>query len=224
MDWIHFVGKTYYTPEQYAEEATKFGASRRINPHLLHSMNWGDRIFLAQGDMVKKNRVAPFTGSTVFGYFTITTLGGVSQDALDCIAEEFELEITNAPIAAKGSVKRRCGHYSLGASIKKVELPLSQVLDYELVEEGESLPSYLLQGKFISIQKTALVDMGFRWGFRKFDGDAFLYLVEQGVPVVYGQMLPEGTPVNPEPGRGTLRGIDNYTQVSVYGPKSRFNY
>ncbi len=110
MDWLHFVGKTYYTPEQYIEEALRIGASRKTNARVFRQMTWGDRVFLAQGDMRKKNRTSPFNGSTIFGFFTVSTLGGLPQEVLEEIAETQGLEITAAPSQASTYIRRRCGH------------------------------------------------------------------------------------------------------------------
>jgi hypothetical protein len=226
MDWLHFVGKTYYTPEQYIEEALRIGASRKTNARVIRQMTWGDRVFLAQGDMRKKNRTSPFNGSTIFGFFTILTLGGLPQEVLEEIAEAQGLEITDAPIQASAYTRRRCGHYSLGPSVKGVKIPLGDIPDY--IDEDDR-GSYLLQGKFTPLEvRPTLSDIGFRWGFRRFDGSAYLRAIENGQDTIEGELLISKDAIPPKSlglsKGGTLRSIVNYTQISVYGPKSRFDY
>lgn len=219
MDWLHFVGRTYYTREQYVEEALRLGSSRRASSRVLRQVAWGDRIFLAQGDMKRKDRVTPFEGTNILGYFTLTTVGGIPLETLEMIAEDQGFQITNAPIPASASTRRRCGTYLLGPSIKNTTFLVSALPDYE--DEDEA-PAYLLQGKFTPIEDgPTLVDIGFRWGFRRFDGTQ--YLANLDSDVLEGQLVDESKRDDSTPRRGTLRVIEDYRQVPVYGPKSRFD-
>ena len=221
MDWLHFVGRTYYTREQYIEEALRLGSSRRASSRILRQVAWGDRIFLAQGDMKRKDRVTPFEGTTILGYFTLTTVGGIPLETLETIAETWDLEITNAPIPASASIRRRCGTYLLGPSIKNTRLPVAELPDYEDVDVDEA-PAYLLQGKFTPIESgPTLIDIGFRWGFRRFDGAQ--YLANLDSDVLEGQLVDDSKRDGSTSLRGTLRVIEDYRQVPVYGPKSRFD-
>lgn len=219
MDWLHFVGRTYYTREQYVEEALRLGSSRRASSRILRQVAWGDRIFLAQGDMKRKDRVTPFEGTTILGYFTLTTVGGIPLETLETIAEDQGFQITNAPIPASASTRRRCGTYLLGPSIKNTTFPVSALPDYE--DEDEA-PAYLLQGKFTPIESgPTLVDIGFRWGFRRFGGAQ--YLANLDSDVLEGQLVDDSKRDDSTSHRGTLRVIEDYRQVPVYGPKSRFD-
>lgn len=219
MDWLHFVGRTYYTREQYVKEALRLGSSRRASSRILRQVAWGDRIFLAQGDMKRKDRVTPFEGTNILGYFTLTTVGGVPLETLETIAEDQGFQITNGPIPASASTRRRCGTYLLGPSIKNTTVPVSALPDYEYEDEA---PAYLLQGKFTPIESgPTLIDIGFRWGFRRFDGAQ--YLANLDSDVLEGQLVDDSKRDDSTSHRGTLRVIEDYRQVPVYGPKSRFD-
>lgn len=173
MDWLHYVGRAYYTEKGFKYEAQAYGVSRKASLKVLTGMSWHDRIWLAQGDMKSKRRVTPTRGSTIFGRFTLTRLAGLSPEAMAELRENFSM---NQVEPGGAHVKRGCGTYITGpgyaiqASLKDITNVLKGVESL-----GFDLGVILLQGHFTPLDPTALLpEVTFRWGFQKFDSAAFL--------------------------------------------------
>ena len=74
MDWLHFVGRTFYaTPEEFASDAKEHQVSRRISPAVFPQMSFGDRVFLFQKDK---------GGSLLFGSFKVRSVWGAFSPRL----------------------------------------------------------------------------------------------------------------------------------------------
>lgn len=163
MDWLHFVGRAYYTQESFEREAKRYGVSRRASLVALRQMKWGDRIWLAQGEMKSKRRKSPARGSIVLGSFLLTRIAGVSLEDLSKFHEVAPLQ----QIARGGEeIRRGCGNYVTGPAYSTT---------LSLAELNISSGVILLQGDFVPLRPTVLLpDVTFRWGFRKFNGPYFL--------------------------------------------------
>ncbi len=103
MDWVHFVGKSYYpTIREFETEARKFRVSRKIASSMLQSMNFGDRIVLFQWQR---------PSSEVFGYFTVdSVLGDFPKEVLEELAREVEVSSSEHQDTL---VARKCGQYTI---------------------------------------------------------------------------------------------------------------
>lgn len=166
--YIHFVGKGYYGIEGFMKEAKELGVSRRVPLKLLKNLKWGDRIYLAQGDLPKKNRNTEVQNTTVFGYFDVTTIA-VPESAFASLDATLELA---AGMADKGRVVYRgCGKYQLGMSF----LTPNSIKDiYEILETEKEMSDVfsLLQGDFHElIFHLRLRDIHWQQGLRRIDDE-----------------------------------------------------
>lgn len=167
--WLSFVGRAYYTIPGFVKEAKKHGVSRRVSARLLSGMDWGDKVYLAQGDMAKSTRRVELTPSIVFGSFRVTRLGGIPSEVMYDIAEMFELEKVDD---GGDLIQRGCGEYVTGATYVIKGASLGEIA--KAVRDGAKDASLLLQGKFTKLSPMAgLPDIHFRWGFRRFDEELF---------------------------------------------------
>ncbi len=165
MEWLHFVGRSYYTIPGFEKEALKLGASRKASLTMLSAFSWGDRIWLAQGDMKKKNRITPISESIVFGSFSLSCLSGLTPEAIEYLeAADLDLDEVSGP--EEHHVVRGCGEYVIDRSYQtESTLPDIAVLLRELTNPGE----ILLQGSYTPlVQRVLLPEVTFRWGFRRF--------------------------------------------------------
>ncbi len=231
MEWLHFIGKSYYTIPEFEEEAEDYGVSRRIALNMLSGIYWGDRIWLAQGDMKKKNRVSPFFGSVIFGSFRVTQLGGLDSWSIDALKEEFKLEDVSLVKATQGKVvKRNCGIYLIDKTYK-TSASLAEIAQF-LRDSTEQVGVLLLQGQYKPLQPRAfLPDISFRWGYRHFDEEKFLAAYNQvtnetqeglynKVVVIPGEFksvetLPRKSTAIEEK---TIESVLEYTQADPYHP------
>jgi len=173
MDWLHYVGKSFYTQPQFIKEAEQYGVSRRVSIRVLTGMNWNDRVWVAQGDMKQKRRVTPTRGAEVFGSFRVQKLSGLSKTAIEALRRH-DVKLTSVPVAFK-DVVRECGEYTVDACYQ-LTTPLPEIARI-LAEEtslGVDIGTLLLQGQFKMLEPIAgLPDCTFQWGFRHFDGVSF---------------------------------------------------
>lgn len=216
MDWLHFVGKAYYSQESFEREAKRYGVSRRASPQALVSMSWGDRIWLAQGDMKTTRRKTPSQGSLVFGSFYLERIAGLSKPALQAIHREVSLQ--PIPSSRVGEiVKRGCGAYILGPSYK-ASVPLHKIIQVlrEFSISGDDLGIVLLQGDFIPLLPNIhLPDVSFRWGFRRFDSSLFLENYQSFGPSLQGEFRREEE-AQGQRAEGVLQEVGNYSQAVLY--------
>lgn len=160
--WIHWIGNAHYTPYQFIKEARKMGVSRRIPPHILKQMSWGDRIYCATREPGKKNPV-------VFGYFILESLVGIQvQD----MPEDLKGKVRNIEDPGLLAVERGCGYLVVGGyycTTNTVEELAKYTSEPNVRSHGLKIfpkPWPVLQGM-----------KPFR-GFRPFDDDTFLFDLE----------------------------------------------
>ncbi len=213
MDWLHFIGSGYYAKDAFAEEATKLGANRRIALRLLGAFKWGDRVWVAQGDMQKRNRSTTFRGSEVFGYFTVDA---ITISPPEILAEDF---IGEALEVVEEEVVRGCGTYTV-VNIFPTSASIAEIAaDLRLADCKEL--AVFLHGRFVPQEPTVrLPDYGFRWGFQRLDPQFDILVQEQiedgaKAPCLVGKFA---YPAVDEPAAadgGVIIEIDDYTVKSL---------
>lgn len=168
MNWLHFIGRSYYTPEKFIAEAQRVGVNRRIALRLLGAFNWGDRVFLAFGDFRTKRRKNPTNKSIVIGYFEVESIGGLTPDAAQLIADIYSGEIHYYGSARR--VERECGeYYSIGYIIVPDVPSLKEIVELLARWHITELPGLGIQGRFVPINPPVEIDLGFRFGYTKID-------------------------------------------------------
>lgn len=186
MDWLHWIGKSYYTMNSFAKEAEMYGVSRRISLQTAKQMAWGDTVYTAMLD-----------GKTgvIFGYFNIERITGLSEEASELIVESHD-----STLSGEGGVPvgRGCGSYVTGpswqveASIKEIVETVEEV-KRDSIDEGQ----IMVAGTFAKIEKIRILDIPFRQGFRKVDGvKLLLSFYEQG-NAVHGQFYVDSNIADP---------------------------
>lgn len=171
-DWVHFIGRGYYSKETFIAEAEgENQVSRRTDLRHLSSFNWGDRIFVAMGDAKSKKRQAPFDGSRVFGFFTVDRISGLTEEATEALKGKFPTAIVTSPMDGN-RVERGCGSYDVVRTVQ-VTAPFQNVATaiYALHLTGMDVGRLLLAGEFHRITPIAhLTEFGFRMGYKHFEG------------------------------------------------------
>lgn len=200
-NWLHFIGAQYYaTPEAFIVEAQKQGITRRIQLPLLRSMGWGDRIWLAQQVTLQSaipGRPVPIgpehppaseqdngarpaiRGGVVFGSFVITSISGLTSDALARLVARFPYAVTRTNTQPR-TVLRGCGSYTMAAEYTVGGgVPLDQLAQFLIAEKARDKsfnPGKLMVGGAINLdvaetpfgpQYIALMDEPFSQGFRR---------------------------------------------------------
>lgn len=171
MNWLHFIGKQYYTLQGFVDEATEIGVNRAVAPNIFKKMNLGDKVFLAHKDGAS---------SKVFGYFTFETITGVS-DAIMCMLSKQE-DVRPMELAEPGRLVRRgCGYYILEGAFsvddsvnlmdKLREIPDDELGRVMIGGTFHELSDFNLETDYV------LTNIPFRMGFRPFDADTFFYTV-----------------------------------------------
>lgn len=203
-NWLHWIGKSYYTMNSFAKEAEKYGVSRRVSLQTAKQMTWGDTVYCAMLD-----------GKTgvLFGYFTIERITGLSKEATQAVLETHECTLTDE---GGGVVSRGCGEYISGPSWQ-TKASLDEIVETvkEVKENGYNEGQIMIAGTFIELEKTRLLDIPFRQGFRKFDSNAFYQAVKDNSNAVRGQFYKNNDTSEAEifPGQHKLGQVQ---QVSGY--------
>jgi len=156
MNWLHFVGKTYYpNTETFSVEAEKYNVSRRISAGVMKKMNVGDRVFLMQWEK---------DHSLLFGSFKVkTALGAFAENFLDRFSEQ-----ESSRKERQETVSRGCGFYvinsehKLETSLKKIAETAKSTKVGNLMIGGSYTPHYPVK-----------CELHFTRGFRPFDYDKF---------------------------------------------------
>lgn len=169
MDWLHFIGKQYYTINAFESEAREYQVSRRIALDKLKKMRFGDKIYLFQ-----KTRKAH--NSTMFGFFTFERiLGEIPQVMIDELHKEGHLDLTISVNAggienAGKHIIRGCGSYIMGMA-----LILEGIDAFALAEKlkRHNAQKVMIGGTFYGLPHIAS-DINFQMGFRPFDYDGFI--------------------------------------------------
>jgi len=74
-NWLHWIGRKYYTLVSFQKEAYRFGISRRVKLTTLKKMNWKDTVYL----IIRKNKTK---SGYIFGKFRITRLQGLTDEVI----------------------------------------------------------------------------------------------------------------------------------------------
>jgi len=174
MYWLHFIGRSYYTPKAFLSEAAKLGVCRRIDVRILKSMNLGDVVLCAQGGA---------NGSKLLGAFIIQGLGGLSEEAGNLIAKSLGLiSLPAAPVL----VERRCGQYWLTCSYwgKFTCRQIAENLS-SLKQKGIGIGNPSIIGELLPLENLGIppieirMTIPFRPGFRPFDLEKLLSNIEE---------------------------------------------
>lgn len=211
MDWLHFVGRSYYTQKNFVREAQEHGVSRKISKRLLGGFRWGDRIWLAQGDMKKRTRITPFNGSEVFAYFILTTIAGVPREIIDQLPEVKQIS-KNVEM-----IRRGCGSYQIGPSFTTTAT-VQEIA--QAVREDSSIGTILIQGPITVLEKSVrLLDVGSRWGFQHVDGQLIEEAIRDESFIIDGDIGMESSIESGLPS-GRVAVLNNYETGNEYGPLS----
>jgi len=159
MNWIHFIGKSYYDPESFIREAKALGVSRRLSRQNLSGFTWGDRIFLAFGDFKTPRRKTEIKKSVVIGYFDLDKIGGIPIEVLEDLPPD-KIEIQ---WSGNQEVSRGCGSYTIVA-VSKVSVSVRELAEF--LSDGGYPVKPLLRGEFVEIPPVE-VDLTFRFGFTR---------------------------------------------------------
>jgi len=108
-DWIHFIGSKYYSINSFVKEAKEYSINRRISLNNLKRLDFGDRIFLAQGGS---------KSSIIFGYFVLTTVSGLPRDVVKELEESKCIEFKDSD---RKRILRGCGSYEVRGSYKIID-------------------------------------------------------------------------------------------------------
>lgn len=166
-DWLHFIGKSFYSTAGFVAEALEVGVSRAISRSMVGAFQVGDRVFVAFGDKNTPRRTTPNMGSLIFGYFTVDTFGlATTMETAQAIFPEQETEKPPTPVR----VVRACGDYTdLGGLASELTSP-------EVAERlrAHKIPAFLCGQLTELIPPVRLRSVTSRWGYRYFDGVGFL--------------------------------------------------
>ncbi len=155
--WLHFVGKSYYSREEFIFESKAHGVSRAVAPNILKKMQMGDAVFLAQGDA---------KSSVIFGMFIIDRLIGLSEDLIQEMARQNLIEVTPCE---PYKVERECGSYVVGAECKIKDR--NAIFDLIRNTKDADVGRVMVGGEFFTLPLCEEVEteIPFRMGFRRFD-------------------------------------------------------
>jgi hypothetical protein len=160
--WLHFVGRKYYkTPKAFAREAEGAGVTRRLSLQTLERMAWGDEVVLVQRSG---------KSTIVFGAFTLSTLTGLSAEAVHAIGRAGTLE----QVADGGDlVERGCGSYVTGPTFAVGGLTLAEIA--ALLRECADPGKPMIGGEYREHVPVRLVSIDkHTQGFRRLDYETLL--------------------------------------------------
>ncbi len=168
MNWLHFLGRSYYTPEKFADEALRLGVNRRVSLQILSAFSWGDRVFLAFGDFKTKKRKTELKKSLVIGYFDIMGLGGLPLEAAQDFQDEFGGTLVRE---GEGLIQRECGEYeSIGILVLPKGVSIGKVAESFRDGWKDSARALSLRGVFVPLVPSIEIEPTFRFGYTKIDG------------------------------------------------------
>jgi len=179
-DWLHWIGKQYYTMNSFIKEAEKYSVSRRISLQQLRSMHWGDTVYCAMLD-----------GKTgvIFGYFKVKQITGLDPKTSERVRDRYACELLDNGGYA---VSRSCGEYATGATYSisaDIEEIANEVMNVENEKENKS--KLMISGHFNIIEPIRILDIPFRQGFRTINGKSLIYQAENNNRKVKGQFYLE---------------------------------
>ena len=181
MDWLHFIGKAYYTIPGFEHEAKLLGVSRKVSIRILSAFSWGDRIWIARGDMKTKNRTEPLVGSVVLGYFRLECLSGLKPSFIKNIEDDLALVSLGS---SREIIERGCGSYQTGPQYQ-TRIPLTRISKILQRFDQCDFGDLLLQGSYFPLSPKLLMrDVTFRLGFRQFHSQECLNAAHRSSEII----------------------------------------
>lgn len=168
-NWIHFIGKSYYTIDKFISEAKEIGVSRAVSFEVFKKMKVGDRIFLAQKDG---------KSTKIFGYFIFDSIVGLDDQFISELKSDGYIRQISEPDYSD-SVERGCGEYTV-TGIFEINSP-DKLMERINEADKDDVGRVMIGGKFhylsgVEIHEDyILCEIPFRQGFRLFDFDLFYY-------------------------------------------------
>lgn len=168
-NWIHFIGKSYYTMDKFVSEAREKGVSRAVSFEIFKKMNIGDRIFLAQKDG---------KSTKIFGYFVFENIVGLDSQFISELKSDGYVRQVSKPDYSE-QVERGCGEYTV-TGIFEINSP-DKLMDKIRNSDKEDVGRVMIGGEFYDLKDVQIeedfifVEIPFRQGFRLFDFDLFYY-------------------------------------------------
>lgn len=185
-DWIHYIGKKYYTMNSFAKEAAQHGVTRRVSLNVAKRMSWGDRIYTAMLD-----------GKTgvIFGSFIISKLTGLSTEVTTQLEKEYESKLVDE---GGDIVLRGCGEYIEGDT-HTIKRELPDIIDClsQMSIDDKDIGNPMVGGLFQTASKIRLMDIPFRQGFRTIDAKALLHSASANGGRVNGQFYIQSNNARP---------------------------
>lgn len=181
MDWIHWIGKSYYSINAFLKEGRDEGITRRVAPQIFKKMKWGDFVYCVQKENGKKK-------GSVFCMFPITLLSGLSDEAGMEVVDTFACEKIDD---GGNKVDRGCGEYIAGPSYA-VDADLQEITELLIKkkDEGMDIGKVMIGCRPQDVEELEepypmLANVPYQMGFRGFDSEAFWSAVaEQDVPAI----------------------------------------
>jgi hypothetical protein len=162
--WIHFIGKKYYTINQFIDEANKQGISRAIASQMLKKMEFGDLILLAQKDG---------SATKIFGGFVFSRIVGIGHFAMKHLQEKNLVKHSSSPGT---KIQRGCGNYT----VQDVYTITNEKKVMEEIRQMSNIGKAMIGGEFLSIDQIfesqlldgvdyILSEIPFQMGYRRVD-------------------------------------------------------
>lgn len=209
MDWLHFVGQSYYDRQDYMKEAFNIGCSRRVPRRLLGSFQWGDRIWLAQGEGTKRKQteIAP-TPAEVFGYFYVQEIGGLKSAAIE------QVPISHIIMDSPYVEDRGCGEIYVLA-LYATTADIREVAQYTSEDDKP-----LIRGPFYALRFPILLkDIHYFRGYRRISGHQLTRAMNYGESIeIAGELEPYGDPEPVRPEQTTVMEVSDY-KLAIPGKK-----
>lgn len=168
-NWIHFIGKSYYTMDKFISEAKEKGISRAVSHEVFKKMNIGDRIFLAQKDG---------KSTKIFGYFVFESIVGQDSQFISGLKSDGYIVQVSKPDYSE-QIERGCGEYTV-TGVYAINSP-DKLMERIRESDKEDVGRVMIGGKFhylngVQISEDYILsDIPFRQGFRLFDFDLFYF-------------------------------------------------
>lgn len=205
-DWLHWIGRQYYSPVKFAKEAVKHGATRRVAPMTLKAMSWGDRVYLIgrQSKQMKSGHI--------FGLFQIRRVLGMPEEVTARLLQKGRATLIDLGGRA---VHRGCGDYIEGPSYS-VQAGIDEIYEVlkEVEKEEKEKDLLMVGGVFEAIAPPVrMADIPFQMGFRKFDGGEFERQRAEGKTVMSGMFYTDFLPQvedQPAPNEGEATVLLDY--------------
>ena len=166
--WLNYVGRGLYTIDIFVKEAYKYGVNRAIPHNLLHQLEWGTPILLAQYN--RKNRSA-----FIFGYFIFSTITtNLDDDTIDEVLKELKVvKIKKHDNPKKSTIHRMCGSYTLSRTIELKSTP-REIIE-KMKEKAKGKFKIFIGGKFYGLKPFTVSPIGFTRGLMKIELDKEIF-------------------------------------------------